>query len=84
MQKTFRLSDDNSSKKKPLTDGPGVCFPIPGMMRQICVINPGIGKYTSGPSVRAFFCYHDDVSIINLAQFCSVIYTEHFIRHVHY
>ena len=40
------------------------------------------GKHTPGPSVRGFFCHHDEVSIINLAQFCRVIYTEHFIRHM--
>ena len=26
-----------------------------GLVSQICVINPGIGKHTSAPSVRGFF-----------------------------
>ena len=32
-------------------------FPIPGMVTQIGVINSGIGKHTSGPSVRGFLVF---------------------------
>ena len=42
------------TKKKPFIDGPEVCFPIPGLMTQICLTIPGIGKHTPGPSVRGF------------------------------
>ena len=32
--------------KNPLSDASGVFFPIPGLMTYICLIIPGIGKYT--------------------------------------